>query len=96
MMNCYSCRNEIEVATIPRRTDTCPNCHAYIHCCWSCRYFDSGKHNQCAEPQAEYQSDKGAANFCEYWEPGDQAGGRARPIASPDKARKDFDGLFRT
>lgn len=93
-MQCYSCQNEIQLKGTPRRTEVCPQCQAYLHCCWNCRFFNAGKHNQCSEPQAEYQSDKAAANFCEYWEARTDSSSRD-PESAQKKARDSFDQLFR-
>ena len=61
------------VRLLPRqkilRQDTCSHCDADLHCCRNCRFFDPGKHNQCAETQAEWVSEKERANFRDYFEP---------------------------
>jgi hypothetical protein len=57
-----------------------------------CRFYDTTKARQCAEPVAEPVQIKGRANFCGYFEP---VAGRFRP-ASPtdDPARAALDALF--
>ncbi len=51
------------------RGGTCPQCGSDLHCCLNCRFYDPAKHNQCAEPQAEWVRDKESANSCDYFWP---------------------------
>ena len=44
------------------------HCDGDLHYCRNCRFFDPGKHNQCAETQAEWVSEKERANFRDYFE----------------------------
>ena len=50
------------------RTAGCPYCHSDLKVCLNCRLHDPGANNQCREPQAEWQTDKDKANFCEFFE----------------------------
>jgi hypothetical protein len=92
--SCHKCGAEVQTppgARIGRR-DSCSRCGADLHCCLNCRFYDPGKHQQCAEPQAEYVQYKDQGNFCEYFDPG--AGRRARSAAGDDP-RKKFESLFK-
>jgi hypothetical protein len=64
--------------------------------CLNCSFFDPGVNNQCREPQAEWQTEKAKANFCEFFDYRQVADLR-RAGASPsrDDARAAFDSLFK-
>ena len=92
-MFCYQCRREVKVERQPGRNDTCPSCHAFLHCCRNCRFYDVKAHHECREPQAEWVQDKTGGNFCEYFEAASTA-----PAAGEDRAaeaRRKLDDLFR-
>ena len=91
MIGCYRCGEEVELEGKVTRDDTCPSCHAYRHSCRNCRFHDRSAHNECREPAAEWVSNKEAANFCEYFEPG--AGGA--PRRGPEDGRDAFENLFK-
>ncbi len=76
---------------------TCTNCDADLHCCRNCRFYDPGKHNQCAEPQAEWVRDKEASNYCDYFQPNPVllAKGSGPGTAKENDARTRFDSLFK-
>ena len=90
-MTCFQCGREIEVEGRVLRKDACPSCHAALHCCRNCRFHDSSAHNHCREPAAEWVASREAANFCEYFEPGEGDGGGS----SAGFGRDAFDRLFR-
>ncbi len=96
---CHKCGTETAVAAGSKvqRGDTCASCSADLHCCYNCRFYDPGKHNECAEPQAEYVKYKDEANFCDYFDPGPNVrGAPARAgAATADDTRRKFDSLFK-
>ena len=55
--------------------ETCDACRADLHSCVNCAHHDPSAHNECREPSAERVADRRRANRCEYFRPGDQAGG---------------------
>jgi len=58
--------------------------------------FDPAKHNQCAEPQAEWVRDKVAANYCDYFQPNPVRLARGKKLSSTSEdAKKKFDSLFK-
>jgi len=69
--NCWKCRQKIEYPSGSRvgTRDICPQCGSDLHACCNCQFYDPGKHNQCAETQAEWVRDKEAANYCNYFRP---------------------------
>lgn len=93
---CWKCGQVIELATGGRvgRRETCPKCDADLHACRNCRFFDPGKHNQCAETQAEWVRDKEAANYCDYFSPNPNLSA-VRPSSTSEDAKKKFDSLFK-
>ena len=97
VMNCHSCGETVRLLPGQKimRKDTCARCDEDLHCCRNCRFFDPGKHNQCAETQAEWVSDKDRANFCDYFEAKTSVDLVQRTVARADDAQKQFDGLFK-
>ena len=77
MIECHQCGESIELEGKVMRKDTCPSCHSFLHCCMHCEFHDRSAHNQCREPAAEWVSNKEAANFCEYFQPGPGGDGTA-------------------
>lgn len=91
-MICHQCGKETPIAGKPGRSDLCPGCGSALKCCLNCRFYDEKAHHQCREPQAEWVSDKAAANFCDEFLPSD------RPTKTTDnradEARRKLDALF--
>ena len=97
VLNCHSCGAQTKLLPTQKiqRNDTCRQCDADLHCCRNCRFFDPGRNNQCAEPQAEWVSEKDRANFCDYFEPRTTIDLVNRSGSTPEDARKSFDALFK-
>ena len=96
--NCWKCGASIQVPTGNRvlTRDTCPKCDSDLHACRNCQFYDPGKHNQCAETQAEWVRDKEAANYCDYFQPNPTLFARNnRGTAKAAEAKKKFDSLFK-
>jgi len=95
-VSCWSCGEVVDLPAGSRvgRRDTCSRCGLDLHSCRNCQYYDPGKHNQCAETQAEWVRDKDTANICDYYSP---RSGRIRgtPSSRKDDAKKRFDSLFK-
>jgi hypothetical protein len=92
-LDCWKCGAPLADLTPPiGRAEYCRACRAEIHVCRMCRFYDTRKANQCAEPIAEPVQNKERANFCGYFEP---VAGRFRPGEAPtDDARAALEGLF--
>ncbi|MBI4126207.1 MAG: hypothetical protein HY465_01815 [Deltaproteobacteria bacterium] len=90
-MRCCACETDLGTMPFVGRRDECPQCHADLHVCRQCRFFDPAANNQCREPLAELVVDKEKANFCDYFE---FAGGKPAAAASSE-AKKKLEGLFR-
>ena len=65
-MICRKCKKEISLEKIAR-ADECPLCHADLHVCRACDFYESGAHNDCRESSADMVTDKERANFCDYF-----------------------------
>lgn len=64
---CYNCKEELVFDVKIGRRDMCPNCGAYLHCCFNCKHWDKHVHNQCHENQGEFIRERGEGNFCLYF-----------------------------
>lgn len=95
MKVCARCGKEIETVERISRSSTCPSCGAWLHSCMNCTFYSPGRHNDCRESQAEYVSDKWAANFCEYFKfrEGTEKS-RGKKGTDPQSARDRFNKLF--
>jgi hypothetical protein len=92
-MICWKCRKETDIEK-PVRGDQCPLCHADLHVCKACDFYESGAHNDCRESSADFVSDKERGNFCDYFRVNTKI---AAGTAGNDKAAaKDaFNALFK-
>lgn len=94
MKFCHACKKELSPGRDAGRRDECPSCHADLHCCLNCAFYNPHAPKQCREPQAELVREKARANFCDYFAFAD------RPAPGPgggetDRARKALDDLFK-
>ena len=101
-MICWKCKKEIPLEK-PARSDECPLCHADLHVCKACEFYENGAHNDCRESSAEFVNDKERSNFCDYFRVRKDYDGALRqaqgPQDSPGKdkasaARDAFNALF--
>ena len=94
MRTCFQCGQEIPADRAILREDECPHCSSDLHTCRNCQFYDPAVSHQCAEPLAEWVSDKERANFCEYFVCAD-GGGTAKRSREGHSARERFNKLFR-
>jgi len=96
MWSCANCGSAIDGSVPIGRSSICPACKAYLHSCVNCRFYSPGRHNDCAEPQADQVRDKRGANFCDYFVMRTaRSGDGTRPGTNQGKsARDEFDKLF--
>lgn len=64
----------MEFAGTPGRRDDCSKCHADVHCCRNCKFYDRAAYNECREPSADRVQEKERANFCDFYQPADPSG----------------------
>jgi hypothetical protein len=98
VIRCHHCgRNIANFGTISAETE-CPHCRAPLHCCRTCRQFDSSARWQCRAPITEAVADKSKANSCAQYSPRvvlDTTGRRIDAAREPDSPRAQFDSLFK-
>ena len=88
MGSCHQCGTVIADKVGVR--DTCPTCHAFLHCCLNCRLYSASAHNHCLSSTTEYVRDVAAGNFCEEFDftSNKKAGEQSQ------QAKSKFDQLF--
>jgi hypothetical protein len=99
VIRCHVCgRSNQQVHVIDADT-ACPYCRAALHCCRTCRDFDSAARWQCHAEIAAAVSDKTKANTCGQYSPllvldstGKRSGNTARADGGPREA---FENLFK-
>jgi len=94
MTICHACKKELALGRELGRKDECLFCHADLHCCRNCAFYDVRAPRQCREPQAGPVHVKDKANFCDYFT-FTQAKGGSSPAVGKDAARKALDDLFK-
>ena len=94
MKTCHACGKEITTGIKTGRRDECPLCHADLHCCLNCAFYDISVSKQCREPAAELVKDKIRANFCDYFVFIESRPSK-RSDEEADKVRKKLDDLFK-
>ncbi len=71
---CHKCSKEIEVADRVGRREDCPQCHADLHACMNCHFYDPKAYNSCKESAADVVQEKDRSNFCDYFTPSSREG----------------------
>lgn len=66
--NCWHC-GQLLTSNDFARESRCPACSKPTYCCRNCARYAKDKPNDCAEPIADWVSDKERSNFCGYFEP---------------------------
>jgi hypothetical protein len=66
-MNCWKCGAPLEILGKISFRETCQVCHAALHCCRNCVYYQPGRPNDCMVPQTDFVADREANNFCEEY-----------------------------
>ena len=95
-MICWKCHKETNIEK-PVRGDECPSCHADLHVCKACEFYESGAHNDCHESSAEFVGDKERGNFCDYFRPRVMLGldlGISSGKSKAEAAKDAFNALF--
>ncbi len=92
-VRCCVCGETLTYEDELPRGSTCGDCGAYLRCCRNCRFFDESAYNECGEPSAERVVEKGASNFCGYFEPAAGASGARGHQGSG--TREDLEKLFK-
>jgi len=67
---CWKCGGPIHGLPMPlARLAECRLCHAELHVCRLCEFYDRKVADQCREPVADSVKEKERANFCGYFQP---------------------------
>ena len=68
MLNCFSCFKEIQIINnkVSYREE-CLACHADVHVCKNCEFYDLSAYNECRESSADRVVEKDRANYCDYF-----------------------------
>ena len=91
---CWKCGSSLKDVPVPfSRRAECPACHAELHVCRICHYYDPRVHGQCIEDRAEDVREKERANFCDYFKPRPNAFVRPE-YAKTQAAKAKVDAMF--
>ena len=93
-LSCYRCGASLAALSLPlSRQDECPACSVDLHVCKMCKHFDRNVPRQCREDGAEDVTEKERVNFCDWFQPNENAFDPQRKAAA-DEARQALDDLF--
>ncbi len=91
---CWKCGASLKGVPIPlSRRAECLACHAELHVCRLCHFYDPRVEGKCREDRAEEVREKERANFCDYFKPRPNAF-RAKDAARTEAAKGRIDALF--
>lgn len=91
---CWKCGGPIKDIPMPLgRLSECKTCHAELHVCRLCEFFDQYIADQCREPVADFVKEKERANFCDYFKPKSDAY-TLKDNSGEQAARSELDALF--
>lgn len=91
---CWKCGASLADVLLPfgRRAE-CAACHAELHVCRMCEFYDPRVAQGCREPVADAVQDKQRANFCGYFTPRPDAH-QPHDTAADQKAQAELAALF--
>ena len=93
-LHCWKCGAALQDIPLPLgRLAQCKACHAYLHACRMCIFFDRTVSKQCREPVAEEVQDKTRSNFCGYLQPNPDAFAAADD-SQAQRTQSQLDALF--
>ena len=91
---CWKCGEAISGMPVPiGRRDECPACHADLHVCRMCEFYDLRVSKDCREPVAEEVNNKERANFCDYFRAKSNAY-QATSTSEAEAAKAQLEALF--
>ena len=64
---CFSCKKALNPSLPVGRREECPHCHADVHVCRNCQFYDRSSYNECKEPSADVVKEKDRSNFCDFF-----------------------------
>lgn len=92
LIRCWRCGHPYaeDTRNVPRAAE-CTACHADLHVCRMCEFYDTRVARSCRETVAEEVIDKERANFCGYFT---ISGAHGPAAAATVAARAQLDELF--
>ena len=91
---CWKCGASLEDVPLPlSRLSECLSCRTELYVCRQCRFYDPHKPESCAEERADPPKDKQRANFCEYFDPRENAF-QSTDNSAAEHAKQELDNLF--
>jgi hypothetical protein len=91
---CWKCGSALKGVPMPlSRRAECLACHAELHVCRLCHFYDPRVEGKCREDRAEEVREKERANFCDYFKPRPNAY-RAKDAARTETAKGQIDALL--
>ena len=101
VIRCPNCGRNSDPGNAITKDSYCFNCQAPLHCCRTCKNFDSGARFQCRAPIEAAVGDKNKGNECSHYTPRmvlDVTGRRS--VKSPtgrasNDPRSQFENLFK-
>jgi hypothetical protein len=102
VLRCHVCGRSIFDFGSMGQTASCPHCDAALHCCRTCKSFDSSARWQCRATIEQAVADKNKANDCSSYAPRlvlDSTGRRSVKPAGNGRggdARSQFEDLFKS
>jgi hypothetical protein len=98
IIRCHSCGRSLQNLAVIEPDTNCPHCKSPLHCCRTCREFDSGARWQCRAAIQKPVANKGEHNDCPQYAPRLVLDSTGKRSSSPDgsgDAREQFDNLFK-
>ena len=82
---CFRCGTSLGALSLPfGRRDECSECSINLHVCRMCRFYHPAVPKQCLEDDAEAVHEKEKVNFCDWYEPSENAFDPVRADAAAD------------
>lgn len=97
VVRCHVCGRGAQDFDTIGFTTSCPSCDAPLHCCRTCRNFDTAARWECRAEINEAVGDKNKANQCALYAPRlvlDATGRRSKASKSNDP-KSQFESLFK-
>jgi hypothetical protein len=98
VVRCPDCGRNVDSFGTIGKDSTCPHCNAALHCCRTCRFFDTSARWQCRSEIPAPVSHKSKANDCAAYAPRLVLDSTGRRTAAPGRSndpRAQFDNLFK-
>ncbi len=91
---CWQCGESLKEIPKPfTRLEQCRKCHADLHVCVMCRYYNPCINDKCDHDMAERAREFDIANFCHYYKPKPDAFVKGTK-KSADEAANKLNALF--